>query len=330
MLRLAPIGYNRLFQSECMQATFGGAEANVAVSLANFKQEVAFVTKVPDNEIGNAAIMELRKFNVDTSHIACGGKRLGIYYLEKGASQRGSLCVYDRINSSFQESNANDYDWNEIFKDVEWFHFTGITPALGQGMVDICEQACVKAKEKNIKISCDLNYRSKLWSKEEANNAMNRLCKYVDICISNEEDAFDVFGIQAQKLDGKNYETCKNSYVDVAKQLKQMFGFELVAITLRNSISANDNVWSGILFDGNKAFFSREYELHIVDRVGGGDSFGAGLIYALINGFSCQECVDFATASSALKHTIEGDFNRVTVEEVKKLLASGGNGRIQR
>lgn len=330
MLRLAPNGYNRFFQNDQLQATFGGGEANVAVSLANFKVDTAFVSKIPENIVGQAAESNLRSFGVDVSKIVHGGTRLGIYFLEKGASQRGSVCVYDREHSAIQESDPSDFDWNKILDGVEWFHFTGITPALGKNLVETCKQACIKAKEKNITTSCDLNYRGKLWTREEARIAMTELCKYVDICIVNEEDAKDVFGIEADDTDINAGEINREGYKSVAKQLKDKFGFKTVAITLRTSISANDNDWAGLLYDGNNFYFSKEYHLHIVDRVGGGDSFGAGLIYALLNGKSMQETIEFAVAASALKHSIEGDFNRVSVAEVERLMAGDGSGRVKR
>ncbi len=330
MLRLAPNGYYRFFQNDQMQATFGGGEANVAVSLANYGMEASFVTKLPKHAIGQAAIDSLRAFGVDTKDIVRGGDRVGIYYLEKGASQRGSVCIYDRAYSAIQMADPADFDWNAIFEGADWFHFTGITPALGPNLVEICKQACVAAKAKGVKISCDLNYRGKLWTRDEARAAMTELCKYVDVCISNEEDAKDVFGIEAENTDIYGGKLNKDGYKSVAKQLADKFGFEKVAITLRTSISASDNDWAAMLYDGTDYCFSKEYHLHIVDRVGGGDSFGGGLIYALLNGKSTQEAVEFAVAASALKHSVEGDFNRVSVAEVEKLAKGDGSGRVQR
>lgn len=330
MLRLAPNGYYRFFQDDQLQATFGGGEANVAVSLANFGEDVSYVTKLPENPIGDACIRNLRSFNVNTDNIIRGGERIGIYFLEKGASQRGSVCIYDRAHSSISEANIEDFNWDKIFEGAEWFHFTGITPALGSNLVDICIEACKKAKEKGITISCDLNYRSKLWAKEQANEAMSKLCKYVDVCIANEEDAKDVFGIQAENTDVSKGKLNKEAYKSVARQLMDRFSFKKVAITLRTSISASDNNWLGMLYDGKSYFFSREYKLHIVDRVGGGDSFGAGLIFSLVNDYDMQSTIDFAVAASALKHSIEGDFNRVTVSEVMKLAEGNGSGRVVR
>lgn len=330
MLRLAPNGYLRFFQDDQMQATFGGGEANVAVSLANFGLDSSYVTKLPSHAIGQAAVNSLRYFGVDTSKIVRGGERVGIYYLEKGASQRGSVCIYDRKYSSIQQADVNDFDWADIFKGADWFHFTGITPALGDNLVEICKKACIEAKKQGVKISCDLNYRGKLWTREQARNAMSELCKYVDVCISNEEDAKDVFGIEAENTDITGGKLNKEGYKSVAKQLKDKFGFEKVAITLRSSISANDNDWAAMLYDGEDYYFSKEYHLHIVDRVGGGDSFGAGLIYSLVTGKQSKDAIEFAVAASALKHSIEGDFNRVTVTEVEKLAAGNGSGRVQR
>ncbi|MDO4739412.1 MAG: sugar kinase [Eubacteriales bacterium] len=330
MLRLAPNGYYRFFQNDQMQATFGGGEANVAVSLANFGLESKYVTKLPKHAIGQAAVDSLRYFGVDTSAIVRGGDRVGIYYLEKGASQRGSVCIYDRAHSAIQESKPEDFDWKAIFEGADWFHFTGITPALGANLVETCLQACKAAKELGVKISCDLNYRGKLWTRAEAREAMSELCKYVDVCIANEEDAKDVFGIEAENTDIYGGKLDHAAYTSVARQLKEKFGFEKVAITLRSSISANDNDWAGMLYDGEEFYFSKSYHLHIVDRVGGGDSFGAGLIYSILNGKTAQQTIEFAVAASALKHSVEGDFNRVSVSEVEKLAGGDGSGRVQR
>ena len=330
MLRLAPNGYYRFFQNDQMQATFGGGEANVAVSLANFGLDAAFVTKLPEHAIGQAAVDSLRYFGVDTSGIVRGGERVGIYFLEKGASQRGSVCIYDRAHSAIQTADKADFNWDKIFEGADWFHFTGITPALGENLVEICKEACIAAKNRGVKISCDLNYRGKLWTREQARAAMTELCKYVDVCISNEEDAKDVFGIEAENTDIYGGKLDKEGYKSVAKQLADKFGFEKVAITLRSSISANDNDWAAMLYDGENYCFSKEYHLHIVDRVGGGDSFGAGLIYSLLMGKDSQSAIEFAVAASALKHTIEGDFNRIGVKEAEKLAGGDGSGRVQR
>ena len=332
MLRLAPNGYYRFFQNDQMQATFGGGEANVAVSLANFGLDSAYVTKLPKHAIGQAAVDSLRYFGVDTSKVVRGGDRVGIYYLEKGASQRGSVCIYDRAHSAIAEAKTTDFDWNAIFDGADWFHFTGITPALGGELVNICLDACKAAKARGVKISCDLNYRGKLWTRAEAREAMTGLCRYVDVCISNEEDAKDVFGIEAENTDIYGGKLNHEGYKSVAKQLADKFGFEYVAITLRESRSAFDNGWSAMLYDvkADEYCFSKKYDLHIIDRVGGGDSFGGGLIYALMNGKTTQGAVEFAVAASALKHSIEGDYNMVTLAEVEKLAGGDGSGRIQR
>ena len=332
MVRLQPFNYERFVQANTLEFTFGGGEANVAVSLANYGIDTAFVTKLPAHAIGQAAINSLRRYGVDTTKITRGGDRVGIYYNEKGASQRGSVCIYDRANSAIQLASPEDFNWDEIFEGAEWFHFTGITPALGENVVEITRQACKAAKAKGLKISCDLNYRGKLWTREQANAAMTDLCQYVDVCISNEEDAKDVFGIEAEATNIYGGQLNHEGYKSVAKQLADKFGFEKVAITLRESHSASDNGWSAMLYDkaSDEYCFSKKYELRIIDRVGGGDSFGGGLIYALLNNYSTQAAVEFAVAASALKHTIEGDYNMMTVSEVEKLAGGDGSGRIQR
>ena len=332
MLRLQPYNYERFVQCEHVEFTFGGGEANVAVSLANYGMDAAFVSKLPAHSIGQAAINSLRRYGVDTSLITRGGDRVGIYFNEKGASQRGSVCIYDRAHSAIQLASSSDFDWDKIFEGVAWFHFTGITPALGPNVVEICKEACKAAKAKGVKISCDLNYRGKLWTRAQAREAMTDLCQYVDVCISNEEDAKDVFGIEAEATDIYAGELNHKGYKSVAKQLADKFGFEMVAITLRESHSAFDNGWSAMLYNVAKDeyCFSKKYNLHIIDRVGGGDSFGGGLIYSLLSGKDTQAAVEFAVAASALKHSIEGDYNMVTVAEVEKLAGGDGSGRIQR
>lgn len=330
MLRLAPEGYSRFVQADSLAATFGGGEANVAVSLANYGLDAAFVSKLPKHEIGQAAVNSLRRFGVDVSNIVRGGDRIGIYYLEKGASQRPSKVIYDRAGSAFALSTPDEYDWNRIFDGARWFHFTGITPALGDNAAKLTLDAARAAKEKGVTVSCDLNYRNKLWSKEKAREVMGGLMKYVDVCISNEEDAYDVFGIKAEGTDITGGKLNKAGYESVAAQLAKQFGFKYVGITLRGSVSASDNNWAGMLYDGKKAFYSKEYAVHIVDRVGGGDSFGGGLIYALINNYGPQPAIEFAVAASCLKHSVEGDYNMVTVDEVKKLAGGDASGRVQR
>ncbi|KXL53444.1 2-dehydro-3-deoxygluconokinase [Anaerotignum neopropionicum] len=330
MLRLAPEGYLRFSQAEKYGATYGGGEANVAVSLANYGLDAAFVTKLPKHEIGQAGVNALRKYGVDTSKIVRGGDRVGIYFLEKGASQRPSKVVYDRANSAISQAKRVDFDWNNILDDVEFFHFTGITPALGGEVPAICEDALKVCKEKGIMVSCDLNYRKNLWTKAEAKETMSKLMPYVDVCIANEEDAADVFDIHATNTDISSGKLNYDGYKEVAKTLAETFGFKKVAITLRGSISANDNNWAAMLYDGSEFYFSKNYLVHIVDRVGGGDSFGGGLIYAILNNFSMQETIEFAVAASCLKHSIEGDFNMVSVDEVLKLAKGDGSGRVQR
>ena len=330
MLRLAPEGYLRFVQSDKYEATFGGAEANVAVSLANYGVDVSFVTKLPDHEIGQCAVNSLRKFGVDTSKIVRGGDRVGIYYCEKGASQRPSKVIYDRAGSSIATAKRKDFSWAKIFKGVEWFHFTGITPALSDTVAQICVDACKEAKKRNIKISCDLNFRKKLWSKEKAGTVMGELCQYIDYCIANEEDAKDVFGIEADNTDIYTGKIDREGYVSVAKKLTDRFGFKGVAITLRESLSANDNNWSAMLYTDGKAYFSKKYAMHIVDRVGGGDSFGGGLIYSLLNNYDPQKTIEFAVAASCLKHSIEGDYNMVSKKEVETLAGGDASGRVQR
>lgn len=330
MLRLAPEGYYRFVQAQSFCATYGGGEANVAVSLANYGMDAAFVTKLPKHEIGQCAVNKLREFGIDTSKIVRGGNRVGIYFLEKGASQRASKVIYDRAGSSIATASTSDFNWEKIFEGVSWFHFTGITPALGDNVAEICLKACKTANEKGITVSCDLNYRKNLWSKERAGEVMARLMEYVDVCIANEEDAADVFGIHAENTDVTSGKVNHEGYKDVARKLVERFGFKNVAITLRESISANDNNWAGMLYDGNEFYFSRKYPVHIVDRVGGGDSFGGGLVYALMNQYKPQEAIEFAVAASCLKHSIEGDFNQVSVDEVAKLAGGDASGRVQR
>jgi 2-dehydro-3-deoxygluconokinase len=330
MLRLEPEGYYRFVQAQSYGATYGGGEANVAVSLANFGIDAAFVTRLPKHDIGQAAVNNLRQFGVDVSKIARGGDRVGIYFLEKGASQRPSKVIYDRANSAIATAAPGDFDWNRIFEGVSWFHFTGITPALSDNVAMITLEAVKTAREKGLIVSCDLNYRKNLWSREKAGEVMARLMPFVDLCIANEEDAADVFGIRAKNTDVTSGSISHEGYKEVAKALMNRFHFKKVAITLRESISANDNNWAAMYYDGENCYFSRKYAVHIVDRVGGGDSFGAGLIYANLKGFGPQETVEFAVAASCLKHSIEGDFNQVSVDEVKKLSGGDASGRVQR
>ena len=321
MLRLAPEGYYRFVQATSYGATYGGGEANVAVSLANYGMDASFVTKLPAHEIGQAGVNALRQYGVDTSDIVRGGDRVGIYFLEKGASQRPSKVVYDRAGSSIATATTADFDWDKIFDGADWFHFTGITPALGDNVAAICLEACKAAKAKGITVSCDLNYRNKLWSKEKAGQVMGELCKYVDVCISNEEDANDVFGIKSEGTEVTAGELNKEGYKEVAQKLTDRFGFKKVAITLRTSISANDNRWAAMLYEDGQSYFSKEYLMHIVDRVGGGDAFSSGLIYALMqDGWKHEDIVNFAVASSVMKHAIRGDTNITSVDQIKRLM----------
>ena len=330
MMRLNPSAYLRFVQAERFEASYAGGEANVAVSLSNYGQNASFVTKLPDTDIGQCAINALRKYGVGTDQIVRGGPRLGIYFVEKGASQRGSKVIYDRAGSSIALAKRTDFDWNAILNGIDWFHFTGITPALGGELPAICLDALKTCREIGVKTSCDLNYRGKLWSREKAGEVMATLMPYVDVCISNEEDAADVFGIRAAGTNVQSGKLNHQGYIDVAKQLEDRFGFATVAITLRGSISANDNDWAGMLYQGGKAFFSTTYRIHIVDRVGGGDSFGGGLIHALVSDFAPQNAIDFAVAASCLKQTIEQDFNHASEKEVLTLAGGNASGRVQR
>ena len=332
MMRLNPEGYQMFYQAEKFEASYAGGEANVAVSLANYGIESSFVTKLPDNPLGECARNAVRHFGVDTKDIVWGGKRLGLYFVEKGASQRPSRVVYDRADSSIATAKREDFDWAKIFEGAEWFHFTGITPALGGEMPAVCLDALKYCREHGITVSCDLNYRGKLWTKQEAGRVMAELVPYVDVLIANEADAADVFGIVGEGSDVESGKLNKEGYVSVAEQLVERFDVKKVAITLRTSLSAFDNLWAGMLYDAvtKNACFSTEYKVHIVDRVGGGDSFGGGLIYALIAGKDTQGAIDFAVAASCLKHSIEHDFNLVKVKDVEALAAGNGTGRVQR
>lgn len=330
MGRLNPAGYLRLVQSETLEISYAGGEANVAVSLANYGKDAGFVTKLPDNDLTKSALRKLRSYGVDVSGVVLGGERMGLYFVEKGASQRASKVIYDRKYSSIAQADVEDFDWDRIFADTQWFHFTGITPALSDKAAAVCMEACKKAKEKGIIISCDLNYRNKLWTSEKAGEVMGALMEYVDVAIANEEDCEKVFGIKASNTDLTGGKLSHEGYVEVAKTLSQRFGIPTVAITLRGSLSASDNKWAGMLYTNGNSYFSKEYLIHIVDRVGGGDSFGGGLIYALSSGYEPQRAIEFAVAASCLKHTIEHDFNEVTVDEVEKLMNGDGSGRVQR
>ncbi len=332
MLRFNPEGFLRIVQADKFEVNLAGGEANVAVSVANFGVEASFVTKVPNHEIGDFVIREMRRNGVDTSDILRGGSRLGTFYLEKGSSQRPSKVIYDRAFSAIAEANPNEFNWEKILKGATWFHFTGITPALSDNMAKACLDALITAKKMGVFVSCDLNFRSKLWSKEKANQVMSGLMEYVDLCIANEQDASDVFGINAAHTDIDGGSLDYNAYIDVARELTKRFNFKKVAITLRGSISASRNTWAGMLYDSktDKAEFSRQYDIQIVDRVGGGDSFGGALIYALETKHDDKYSIEFAAAASCLKHTIEHDFNLVSVNEVETLAGGNGSGRVQR
>ena len=330
MMRLAPTGYLRMSQTKQLEMTFGGGEANVAVSLANYGKETRFVTGLPDNDIGAACKGELRRWGVDISKIITKPGRMGIYFCEKGASQRPSKVIYDRADSVVSKLGVADFDWDNILEGAEWFHFTGITPALSDSMAEATLAACQTAKKKGIPLSCDLNYRKKLWSREKAGKVMGELMPYVDLLIANEEDAADVFGIHAAASNITKGEINLDGYRSVAEQLIARFGVKKVAITLRESVSASCNHWSALLYDGKELYVSKKYTMQIVDRVGGGDSFGGGLIYGLTEGYDCQKALEFAVAASCLKHSIEGDFNAVSVAEVTALAGGDGSGRVQR
>lgn len=330
MGRLNPLGYERFVQAKTFGISYAGGEANVAVSLANFGKNSVFVTKLPKNDIALSAVRALRQHGVNVNDIVYGGDRIGLYFVEKGASQRASKVIYDRKNSSISTAKSEDFDWEKIFDGAGWFHFTGITPALSESTAQICLEACKSAKALGVTVSCDLNFRKNLWNSEKANKVMSALMPYVSLLIANEEDCEMVFGIKAEDSDVTAGVLSQCGYKKVAKRVSEQFGIEKVAITLRESISASFNRWAGMLYDGNDYYFSKQYDITIVDRVGGGDSFGGGLIYALTEAYPSQTAIDFAVAASCLKHTIENDFNEVTVDEVKRLMNGNGSGRVQR
>ena len=330
MLRLAPDGYLRFAQADRFNLNYTGAEGNMAIALSYMGIPSEMVTKLPDNEIGRCAKRMLTKFEVETRHIAWGGERLGVYYLERGASQRPSKVIYDRKHSAISEADPSDFDWDSIFQDAGWFHFTGITVALSENVQEICRQACIAAKKHGVTVSCDLNYRKNLWTSEEAQRVMKPLMKYVDICIANEEDSEKVLGVKADNTDITAGKLNLDGYSRLAEKLAATYGFEKVAITLRESISASVNNWSALLHTEGTTYVSKKYTMQIVDRVGGGDSFASGLIYACLNDFDHQKAVEFAAGASCLKHSIEFDFNLSTVDEVMNLIQGDGSGRVQR
>jgi 2-dehydro-3-deoxygluconokinase len=330
MLRLSTPGYERFVQADSFDVTYGGGEANVAVAISNYGLNGVFVTKVPENAIGQAAINHIRRYGVDTRFIARGGKRLGIYFLETGASMRASQVIYDRAGASISDVDISEFDWDKIFEGADWFHTTGITPALSDKAAALTEAALKAAKAKGITTSIDLNYRKKLWSKEKAREVMTRLCQYVDVCIGNEEDADTTLGFKAKNTDVTKGELNLEGFKDVFKQMKEKFGFKYIASSLRESHSASDNGWSALVYDGNEFYHTRQYNVRIVDRVGSGDSFASGFIYGLVTGMSLQDSAEFGVAASALKHTIPGDLNHATLEEVNGLMKGDASGRVQR
>ena len=333
MLRLQPYNYERFVQCDHVEFTFGGGEANVAVSLANYGMDAAFVTKLPAHAIGQAAVNSLRRYGVDTTKIVRGGDRVGIYFNEKGASQRGSVCIYDRAHSAIQEAQPSDFDWDKIFEGADWFHFTGITPAVSDAAAELTELACKAAKAHGVTVSVDLNFRKKLWSSEKAQKVMSNLMQYVDVCIGNEEDAEKVLGFKPANTDVTSGELNLAGYQDIFEQMVAKFGFKYVISSLRVSHSASDNGWSACIYSAEtKEFYhSREYRiLPIVDRVGGGDSFAGGTICGFLDGKNFKDALEYGVAASALKHTIPGDFNLVSRSDVDGLVGGDGSGRVQR
>lgn len=333
MLRLSTPGNQKFIQADSFDVCYGGGEANVAVSLSNYGHDASFVTRVPKNEIGECAVAALNKHGVDTSNVAYGGDRLGIYFLETGAAMRASKVVYDRAYSAIAEASASDFDFDKIFDGAEWFHFTGITPAVSDKAAEVTEAALKAAKAKGITVSVDLNFRKKLWSSEKAQKVMTNLMQYVDVCIGNEEDAEKVLGFKPGNTDVTSGDLELAGYEDIFKQMVDKFNFKYVVSSLRESYSASDNGWSACIYNGEtKEFYhSRKYRITpIVDRVGGGDSFAAGVICGLLDGKEFKAALEYGVAASALKHTIPGDFNLVTRSEVEALLAGDGSGRVQR
>jgi 2-dehydro-3-deoxygluconokinase len=333
MLRLSTPGFSRFVQAGSFDVQFGGGEANVAVSLAHFGMESHFVTKLPKHEIGQAAVNALRQYGVRDDFIVRGGERIGIYFLETGASQRASKVIYDRAHSAVREMKKDELQWETILKGAGWFHFTGITPALGKSAQECLLEACTVARRIGVTVSCDLNFRKKLWSEKEAQAVMIPLMEYVDVCISNEEDAEKSLGLKAGTTNVEAAQLDEAGYAELAKSLKSKFGFKTVAITLRESYSASRNGWSGMLYDERDCavpYRSRVYDIQLVDRVGGGDAFAAGLIYGLLKKSNTKEALEFAVAASCLKQTIPGDFSLVSVSEVEDLVKGGGSGRVQR
>jgi 2-dehydro-3-deoxygluconokinase len=330
MLRLSTAGQKRFVQSDQFDVVYGGGEANVAVSLSTFGHDAYFVTKLPKHEIGQAAVNALTRFQVKPDFIARGGDRVGIYYLETGASMRASKVIYDRSGSAIALAEPQDFDFDAIFKGASWFHWSGITPAISKRAAELTRLALIAAKKAGATISVDLNYRKKLWTPEQAQAVMRPLMQYVDVCIGNEEDAELVLGFKPKHTDVSLGKLEVDGYKDIFKEMKETFGFKMVATTLRESYSATKNGWSALLYDGKSFYQSKQYTIEpIIDRVGGGDSFSAGLIHGLLS-YESQHAIEFAVAASALKHTIPGDFNQVTIQEVEVLLQGDQSGRVQR
>lgn len=330
MLRLSTNGYKRFVQSDNFDVCYGGGEANVAVSLANYGEEAYFVTKLPKHEIGSSAVNSLRALGVRTDYIVRGGDRVGIYFLETGASMRPSKVIYDRKNSAVSEATAEEFDFDKIFEGADWFHFTGITPALGANAQKLTEAALIAAKSHGVTVSCDLNYRKKLWTPKEAQDCMTKLMKYVDVCIGNEEDAEKCLGFKPGKTDVTSGDLELEGYKDIFTKMRDVFGFKYIATSLRESYSASDNGWSALAYDGKEFYRSKKYQVRIVDRVGGGDSFSAGFIHGLLKYADFKKALEFAVGASALKHTVPGDFNLMSEEEVETLINGDASGRVQR
>ena len=330
MLRLSTPGNTRIVQSDSFDVNYGGGEANVAVSLANYGHDAYYVTKLPKHEVGQAAVNALRRYGVHTDYIVRGGNRVGIYYLESGSAMRPSKVIYDRADSAIAKANSSDFDFDAIMEGADWFHFSGITPAISDSAAELTLIACKKAKEHGVKVSCDLNYRKKLWSVEKAQSVMTPLMEYVDVCIGNEEDAQYCLGFKPD-ADVEAGNTSAEGYYSIFKQMKEKFNFEYVVSTLRESYSASHNGWKALIYDGKEFYESKHYDIEpIVDRVGGGDSFSGGLIHGLLTMDNMKDALEFAVAASALKHTINGDFNLVSKEEVESLAKGNANGRVQR
>lgn len=331
MLRLSPQGNDRFVQADSFRIIPGGGEANVAISLANYGHDSYYVTKLPAHEIGQIAVNELRKFGIRTDYITRGGNRIGLYYAETGAAMRPSKVIYDRAHSAIAEADPADFDFDKIFEGATWFHWSGITPAISDKAAELTKLACEAAKRHGVTISCDLNFRKKLWTSEKAISIMRPLMKYVDICIGNEEDAELCLGFKPD-ADVEGGKTDAAGYEGIFRQMKKEFGFKYVVSTLRESFSANHNGWKALIFDGNEFYQSKRYDIdHIVDRVGGGDAFSAGLIHGMLKNPGDQaSALEFAVAASALKHTVNGDFNMVSEAEVLSLVGGNANGRVQR